>query len=156
MPLRLPALNRRCVIGLVWRHLDGHPSRPPKVADLAQAFDCSARCLRRTWQLQVGGDSLRDVMTYGRMAYALRLVARNVKPEAAAMMAGFRNYWNFNRQCKRYCGRTASHWRANTPLQISEREIADALCGLTGQPQGLAVSRGPCLGSGVPAGTNVR
>ncbi len=127
MQRRLYSLNRRCVIGLVWRHLEGHPGRQPRVADLATAFESSPRTVRRIWRERIGGDSIREVMTYARVMYGLRLIAQGVKPEAAALMAGFRSYWNFNRQCKRYCGQTASHWRAGTPFQISEREVADAL-----------------------------
>jgi AraC-like DNA-binding protein len=127
MRARFPMLNRRCIVGLVWHHLDAHPGHRPAVRDLARAFGRSTRWLRRAWCRLIGGDPIRKVAAYGSMTYGLRLIAGGVKPEAAARIAGFRSYWHFNRLCKRYTGHTASHWRSGAPLQISEAEVADAV-----------------------------
>lgn len=86
-------------------------------------FGTSARRLRREWKSS-GRPALRQVMTFGRVLYASYLVqSEGCKAIAAARQAGFKSYWNFNRQSKKYLGYTARHHGAKAYPLIDTVQI---------------------------------
>jgi AraC-like DNA-binding protein len=102
----------------VWDYLEHHHDQRPRISEIASAFGTTSRGLRRQWQ-STRRPSLRTLITIGCLSYAAWLIYdRHEKAVAAARMAGFRNYWNFNRGLKRHCQCTASSCRTQFPFDL--------------------------------------
>lgn len=128
VPSTLPSTAEVCAY--VWFWLEKHPDRRPRQADLARMIGLSPRQLRRRWH-QTGRASLRDLITYGCMSYALWLIhTEGCKAVAAARQAGFVSYWNLNRQCRKYARCTVGHCRDRFPFQLDQDELLGKLAQL--------------------------
>ena len=102
----------------IWHQLERYPDCRPRQADIARALGADPRRLRRLWR-QAGRAPMREMITYGCLSYALWLIStQRCKAIAAARQAGFRSFWNLNRQCKRYAGCTTRHCRDRFPLRL--------------------------------------
>jgi hypothetical protein len=121
-----PGLAPPAVIGLVWRELEAQPGHRPSLADLSRVTAYSVRPLRRAWN-RSGYPSLRHVITYGCVSWAWLLISQGVKPTAASRLAGFRSHWNFNRQSRRWGGRSSRDVGTVGPHQLPIDEIRAAL-----------------------------
>jgi AraC-like DNA-binding protein len=107
----------------VWHWLEMHPDVRPRLSDLASTIGMSPRALRRAWQ-HTGRPRLRELITYGCLSYAAWLIATDGwKPIAAARQAGFRSYWNLNRQCKKYTGSTVRHCAGQVTGLINTSDV---------------------------------
>jgi AraC-like DNA-binding protein len=126
--LRRPLPSTPCVIGLVWRLLQGRRGSDarPHVADIARVLGRSERQLRRDWK-QSRQEPLRNVLTYACLSFAWAQIAHGEKARAVALSAGFRSYWNFNRQSKAYGLCTARDVRKGAPVHISLDLIEDEI-----------------------------
>jgi len=128
-----PDLTPLSIVALVWRLLEAHPGCRPSVADIARATSMSVRYLRRALR-RSGHEPLRNVITYGCLTWGWLLIAQGTKPTAASRLAGFRNHWNFNRQSRRWAGRSSKDIAQGLPDQLPLVEIGMAWRQLDGGP----------------------
>lgn len=85
---------------------------------LAVPLGVAPCALRRNWR-EAGRHTVREMIAHARIAYAVWLMrTEHCKATAAARLAGFRSYWNANRRCKRYTGRTLGQCRDECPCQL--------------------------------------
>ena len=124
----LPTAAELCAV--VWWHLEKHPDSRPLQEDIARILGMSPRRLRRAWQ-ETGRSSVRELITYGCLSYALWLIhADHCKAVAAVQLAGFRSYWNANRQCRRYAGCTLGRTRERFPFKLDIHQLQAKLAEL--------------------------
>ena len=132
-PKPLPSTAELCAY--VWHHLETHHDCRPKQADLAAALGFRSRQLRRRWK-DTGHPKVRNMITYGCLSYGLWLVhAEQCKATAAMRQAGFKNYWDANRQCRKYTGRTVGRCRAKFMFTLDAKEAFAKLEQLRGRGQ---------------------
>ena len=124
-----PPVTPQCVAGLVWRLLQHAPQNAPSVVQIAALYRRPTRRLRREWQALYGGRScgLRDVIARAKLEFAWRQIRRGDKCLGSSRTAGYKSYWHFNRQTKRYAGCTAQQIRHSSFSFFDEYEVAAAL-----------------------------
>lgn len=120
-PDRLPSDVELCAV--IWSHLDAHPDCRPSQTGIARALGIEPRRLRRAWHC-AGRTPVRTMITRACLLYALWLIYNHhCKAVAAVRVAGFRSYWNANRQFKRYTGYTFGQCRDTLPLGLDIRSF---------------------------------
>jgi AraC-like DNA-binding protein len=98
LDLSLPHLQ-----DIIWRWLDAHPGRHPRVADVAAALGVTELKLRRELQRRGRGPA-RDLITYFCLTHAKRDIKTGMKAEAAMCLSGLRNKTNYSHQCQDFLG----------------------------------------------------
>jgi AraC-like DNA-binding protein len=98
-----PVLDTSRGVRLVWEELAARPGRRPRPVDLARRLGRTLPQLRRDQRANRAAP-VGTLITYGCVAYAVRLIANGVKCEAAMRLVGFRNRSNFNHDVRDYFG----------------------------------------------------
>ena len=104
---------------VVWNLLDVCPGRRPCVHELARAVGTDARRLRGSLRVNRCAPA-RELITYGCLTYAARLIAAGVKVEAAMLIAGFHNKTNFCRQFREFLGCQPSRHQPGRRLRATK------------------------------------
>ena len=115
-PTTLATMDVECLLPvvlaeeLIWKLLDRRPGRRPSVDELARTLGTDARHLRVRLRADRCAPA-REMITYGCLTYAARLIAEGVKIEAAMLIAGFHNKTNFCRQFREFLGCQPGRYR---------------------------------------------
>jgi hypothetical protein len=101
------------VEGVIWSELESGRSGFISAETAARALGWHSALKMRRWAHAQGLPTFRALRAYSQLTYAVGLIARGVKIDAAIRLAGLHNRTNFTKRCKEHLGVLPAECRDN-------------------------------------------